>query len=643
MDITWYFNRLAAMRPAEVSHRMVEFTRKKTARGRLEGWALYANNGVAPVLPGIAIELDRPTDEVISAVSNAAALVLNGRYAALGVRWPEREPADLFPASVWRLDPVTGAHWPGPEQYCFDISYRKTKDRGDVKYVWEFNRLQFLQPLAAHYHVSRSSSALAAIEAAIASWYENNPPFRGIAWNSGIEVSLRAISLLVAVTLCGGALGDRAITQVRTILAASLFWMRRFPSRYSSANNHLVAELAAEFLIVSAMPELDPGGAIAGTAAASLQMEAGLQILEDGVPAEQSPTYGAFTAEFLLLCSLVSDAGGNSLKEALAGRLEAFAGFIGWLASDDGTVPKIGDDDEGRVLTLGVDEAGYAASVSAAIFAYLDRTPTVAKPAYGELRDMVFGVTQAKVEPPKGLKSFRTGGYTCVRRRIGERAIDLFFDHGPLGYLSIAAHGHADALAFVLRVDGYEIFTDPGTYLYHAGGTWRDWFRGTKAHNTLTFNGVDQSTISGAFNWSHKANARLDDLVDGDDWRIVGSQDGYKKRFGIVHTRTISGKGDFVLIEDRLLGAERPEQSILTFQLGADCRAVEVVSGSFSILRDDREVAMITLPTGDGAELCRGDDGGWVSPAFGEKNPATRIQWRGVLGARTVITKIQIF
>ena len=44
---------------------------------------------------------------------------------------------------------MTGGLWPGSDQFCFDIAYRHERALGDVKYVWEFNRLQFLQPLAA--------------------------------------------------------------------------------------------------------------------------------------------------------------------------------------------------------------------------------------------------------------------------------------------------------------------------------------------------------------------------------------------------------------------------------------------------------------------------------------------------------------
>src|SRR3546814_9740957 len=75
---------------------------------------------------------------------------------------------------------------------------------------------------------------------------------------------------------------------------------------------------------------------------------------------------------------------------------------------------------------------------------------------------------------PVGIRTFRDGGYTVVREPSARGEFLLVLDHGPLGYLSIAAHGHADALAIWLHLAGCPVIVDAGTYLYHSGGAWRD-------------------------------------------------------------------------------------------------------------------------------------------------------------------------
>ena len=57
-------------------------------------------------------------------------------------------------------------------------------------------------------------------------------------------------------------------------------------------------------------------------------------------------------------------------------------------------------------------------------------------------------------------------------------------DGGPHGFLSIAAHAHADALSVEVRYGGVDVLADPGTYCYHGDPAWRSYFRSTIAHNT---------------------------------------------------------------------------------------------------------------------------------------------------------------
>ena len=630
MSLGWYFHRLRAMSPGELAHRVGEKLKKIRARGRLEGWARYPGAEIKP-LPGLREHVLGASPDLQEKIRRAAANVLAGQFSALGVEWPARAGSDPFPQDLWRLDPVTCGLWPGSDQYCFDIAYRHERQLGDIKYVWELNRLQFLQPLAAHALLASDEASLAALEAAIASWYAANPPFRGLGWNSGIELALRAISLLVAMSLVGDRLSSECRRQVASILHATAVWLTRYPSRFSSANNHLIAELAGEFLIGLAMPRLPFAGDMAARARGKLVAETARQILSDGVPAEQSPTYGAFSAEFLLLCCVVARDAGHPFPASVGKRLDAFAEFVGWIALEDGTVPAIGDDDEGRVLTLGEIEPAYPGSVANAIAGYAGQGAPSA--AQDDFRGLVLGRTEKRSPARQGQHVFEEGGYSVVNEEIGGRQVGLLFDHGPLGYLSIAAHGHADALAVTLAVDGKPILVDPGTYLYHSGGAWRDWFRGTAAHNTLTVPGVDQSTISGAFNWSHKARSRLEQHGKGARWSLTASHDGYRRHFGFIHQRKLARTESGFAITDRLIGADLGRPAQVNFQLAPELSAqvegheVIVRRGPLTILTLVFEAGEIVVQRGG-----EGIGGGWISPAFGLKHGADRIVWTGNVG-----------
>jgi uncharacterized heparinase superfamily protein len=85
----------------------------------------------------------------------------------------------------------------------------------------------------------------------------------------------------------------------------------------------------------------------------------------------------------------------------------------------------------------------------------------------------------------------------------------VLLDAGPLGLGSLAAHGHADALSLWASLDGKPLLIDAGTYAYHEDPAWRDHFRSTPAHNTLTLDGKNQSEIHGPFLWGRKAQLAL--------------------------------------------------------------------------------------------------------------------------------------
>ncbi|MDO1582792.1 heparinase II/III family protein [Rhizobium oryzicola] len=630
MNLVWLVNRLRSMSPAEVVWRVREQALRRLAKGRLDRWGRYEPSGSrAPQLPGLLASVQRAEPQLRSAIQAAAERILSGHFSALGVTWPKLCWDGGFPANVWRLDPVTGKNWPGADTFTFDIGYRHAKDYGDIKYAWEYQRLQFLQPVAAHYALTKDGRALAFIEAAIESWFAHNPPYHGIGWNSGIELALRSISLLIVSSCCEADLSLDTQSRIRRILVSHLAWMRRFPSGYSSANNHLIAECAAEFLVALCMPELPISALTLEKAGRTLELEADKQILRDGVGAEQSPTYGAFTAEFLLLCAEMARRANRPLDGNVDKSLARFAKFISWVTLPDATTPQIGDDDEGRVITLTEGENCYPASVSACIWGYLGMEPEGVVPARNTLRDAIFSSQDAGGALPKGVRVFEAGGYSVFRGEIANRNAFLLFDHGPLGYLSIAAHGHADALAWILCLNDQPVLVDPGTYLYHSGGPWRDWFRGTAAHNTLRLGARDQSIISGPFNWSHKANARLLDWAGDGKPDFEASHDGYLEQFGVVHRRRLIIGPSSIRVKDRLVGERMPPLVEMSYQLAPNLRA-RIEDNAVLVWAEDDQLLRITFPDSGSLSIAEGegpDRGGWVSRKFGTKTPAPRIIW----------------
>src|SRR5262249_3751283 len=144
------------------------------------------------------------------------------------------------------------------------------------------------------------------------------------------------------------------------------------------------------------------------------------------------------------------------------------------------------------------------------------------------------------------VETFPEAGYTLHR----SPPLEVLTDHGPLGMTPACGHGHADALAVLVRYAGAELLVDPGTYAYNGGAMWRRYFRGTRAHNTVTVDGADQAIQEGAFLWSAPFARPLVESFPGG---LLMRHDGYR-RLGVRHWRAVVVRDGQLLVWDLLEG-----------------------------------------------------------------------------------------
>ena len=629
--LLWYRRRLASMSAPEILHRVGEQIKRAQSRGRVPNFVGATGDGARlPALPGLSegVRTMAGDQELLDRWRAFADRTREGRYHFLGLDWPATTDSRR-----WHLDPVTRRHWPD-DVYCFRVPFRSAQDMGDVKYVWELNRLQHLQPAAALAAVTGDVELVELCGQEIESWIDANPPYQGVNWASGIELTLRVVSLIVVFSL----LGDEAFSRAQrrklwSTLAHHGYWLMRFPSRFSSANNHLVAEAAGLYLLGQLASSLPQADRWRDYGRRTLEGEIHRQIHKDGVGAEQSPTYTAFSLEFWLLCGEVGRRTDQPFTEPYWRHLTEAGETLRWMLDEGANAPRIGDDDEGRVFVSTLHETDYVASVVSCIARATDRPDLVPPRQTSHLRHTLFPPFPTAAAKIAGLRHMPAGGYTVIRQAEKDRSCLWVVDHAPLGYLSIAAHGHADALSVLLHLDDQPVLVDAGTYLYHSGGAWRDHFRGTTAHNTLSVAGSNSSRIAGAFNWSRKASVSLIEVAqDPTSWVVEAEHDGFVEEVGLRHRRRIERLGDgLISITDRLIGRSMEVPVEIGFLLHPDL-SVDAEGSTLVICRLDRKLARLTHEGGLTPEVqCGLNDPrrGWYSEAFGSKVPADRITFTG--------------
>jgi len=613
-QIGWYLRRLARMSAPEIAHRVIEQARRTADVRSQRRWSDFGHfGGEFRGLPGSVasrVETLRPH------IEGEVARLRERDFRLLNQQWPPTRCWD----EVWQLDPVTLTQWPGAGTFAFHSAYRHRPDKGDVKFVWEINRLQFLPVLAL-------ANELDLLDHVLQSWMANNPPFQGINWSSGIEAASRVMSLLAALAFIGPEVCDGLRSRMRCFLDAHLFWIHRYPSLHSSANNHRVAELAAQFLGALCAPGLTDSAALLISARNGLEDRMQQIFHVDGVGAEQSVAYATYALEWLALAGIAGDSMGVGFSAAYKARAAGAADHLRWLMDDLACTPAIGDGDETRVLALKREpEKRYAASVVSLVARWLGRAELLPPATDVHIRDL-WGVADLEsAQPaPLGMRVFSEGGYTAFRRSTPCGTLVCVLDHGPLGFESIAAHGHADALSVWISWGDEPIFVDAGTYLYHSGGKWRDHFRATHVHNTLSIENADQSTIAGPFNWSRRAQARI---VERSASAIAAEHDGYLGAFGVVHGRavTMESSGQFV-VGDMLTGS--PRRSGLKWKVGY------MLAPGLRVESADR-AAVVTTAKGRALRLAvehgpapQHDSGSSYSPTFGRMAETGRLTFCG--------------
>ena len=596
----------------------------------------------------------------VAEIVNAAEAVLSGHYDVFALRGFNAG----FPPD-WNRDPRTGIQ--APMVFGKSIDYRDESIVGDIKYLWEINRHLELVTLAQAFHQTRDERYATACMSLLEDWMEACPYPMGPNWTSSLEHAYRLVNWCVVwhllgsddAPIFGGTEGQSFRLRWLESVRQHCHFIFNHLSLHSSANNHLIGELTG--LLVGALTWPMWSESVEWTRAAhdSLEREGLLQNASDGVNLEQAFHYQRSVVDMLLFAGLVGRENGVSFSGVWWERIERMIEFVAACTDVRGGNLAIGDSDDALLVRWDpTDRFNPNLSLIATGAALFGRTDWAAcasrfddKSAWllGEKGRQTFEslVGQDTNFTPPSI--FPDGGYCLfVQDRGLPTEILGMVDCGPLGYRSIAAHGHADALSFVLTVGGASILADPGTFAYHTEPVWRTHFRSTRAHNTICVDGLDQSTSGGAFLWLQKARAQLVECSDDGavQW-FSGRHDGYMRlEDPVAHNRSIKFDREQRRFEvvDTVIGATS-HRATMTWQFAPEC-IVNVSDNSLRVRSGSATVTLTVTGTGSAPVLVQGREeppSGWVSRRYGTKEPATCAMWDcSVPSAARIVTMIEV-
>ncbi|WP_116111663.1 alginate lyase family protein [Amycolatopsis ruanii] len=643
MDPGWYLRRLSRMGPREVAGRAADVrNRRKLRRALPEASTPLPGRRFTAVLP----EDVRVPPDARARVLETADRLLDGRAEYFGV------PRDDLVNPDWSADPKTGRRAPA-DTFAFDIPYRHEDVVGDIKQIWEPSRHQHLTVLATAYALTGDDRYAERVADHLKSWWAANAPMTSVHWVSGIELGIRLLSWVWVRRLLHGWPGAAGLFEDNPEALHQIWhhqrWLATFPSRGSSANNHVIAEALGQLAASCAFPWFPESAGWRSAALRSLDEHLAANTFGSGLNRELATEYHGLVLELGLAAAAEAGAAvPDSLWRTLLRMTDALAAVVDVRLHP----PRQGDGDDGHGLVLdgrGTDRWSSLLATGDALFGRLDWWPS---PRGGDVRTPLLAALAGRFEaadrPRTRPDHFADAGLTLLRTPPGDGRGEIWCrcDGGPHGFLSIAAHAHADALSVEVRHDGVDILADPGTYCYHGEPEWRAYFRSTLGHNTVQLDDTDQSTSGGPFLWTRHATTRVLATPGAGVLRWSAEHDGYRPA---VHRRTVEldpGARELRITDEITAGRHHPAR--LAFHLGP--RVSAELTGHAAVLTwtsgGREQAAVLDLPAGLTWTAHHGQTApplGWYSPGYGRREPATTLIGSGLAGRGGALTTLLRF
>jgi len=426
-------------------------------------------------------------------------------------------------------------------------------------------------------------------------WVVHNPPYRGWNWTSALEVGIRLVQFTWMDPLLGhsapAAITERLRSLREAILPPHAWYAWRYRSFGSSANNHLLGELAGCVLAIVRWPNLAELVAPLRKLQLYWEREVLAQFAPDGGNNEQALNYHLFSFELCWQVLKAFDTSDRQVSAAVRERLTRAGQFFG-------------------DVQVSSDPWDYGDSDSAFV------TPFFAIDAVAEWhRWLVAPASTTAIKYWMGEPPCYERGPGGTWRTYHEAGIAVFnldpwwlrWDVSPLGYLSTAAHGHLDALHLSLWLGGIALLVDPGTGAYYSDPELRARLSSQSAHNGPCPEGVNTPYRMGPFLWvGHHLRPKVQatgtvgvaelDLGDARIWRRISGMDG---------------RG-WEVEDDCLRGDGRSAPFTVRWQFAPGTQVTKLEERRFSVARAG---AVITIQVGHNwATTALGE--GIVSPAF---------------------------
>ncbi|RDY71695.1 hypothetical protein DXT76_06745, partial [Halobacillus trueperi] len=462
--------------------------------------------------------------------------ILKGNLDFIGLKIDNVDNID------WNTDYKTFFNWEKTLYSKMDL-YNKPENC-DVKTTWELNRLHQLVTLALAWNATKDDIYITNIISQISSWEKQNKVGFGVNWSCAMEVAIRAANIAFAYSMILKDIPpnnsfhkqvSNLMYQHGKYIYSNLEWLP------GHNGNHYLSNLCGLVFVSLSIPESKQSKKWLDFSIKQLEKEIKIQTLDDGANFEGSISYHRLVLEMLLYTTIVLERNGFNFSAETMLIIKKMLNYTSGYIKPNGLAPQIGDNDSGRFLILyphhPLDHL-YVLELGSVIFndIKLNNLQMPLRNQENALFNINYDLDHSKMY--RTSECFRDVGIYVMRNQNAY----LLISSGIIGQNGNGGHGHNDKLSIELNIKGKDFFVDPGTYVYTSNVVWRNYFRSTTSHNTISLNNLEQNEIpkNNIFKLNNESNAKCEEWNTSNNSDVfVGSHLGFKDKAGVTHKRKI--------------------------------------------------------------------------------------------------------
>jgi uncharacterized heparinase superfamily protein len=447
-------------------------------------------------------------------------------------------PLSHGPSIDWHRDARSGYRWPDYMDYiqagrkAFDEIVNPDGDR-EIKYPWDLSNLMWLPTLGLAYQLDRTRQDARELIDIITDWRKHNPWPMGVNWFCAMNVAMRAINMMVGMSLTLDAWTTRQLQPA----IALLFQHGRFIAAHLEVddngfrNNHYLTNLVGLSglgLMFRHLPEGEQWLAFART---ELSCEVDEQWLDDGACFENATNYHRLSTEMMLWAYQQAKQADMPLPDHVKTKLGKAVAFTNDITQGNGYVPLFGDNDNGRLIQFTTFEQSDVRDHRALVAVgrcVLDM-PDIPASATDYVAEAIIWTgkipeSQETDHNPSHMIHYPHAGYYGIKTN----QLNLLLRNAQLHPAERGGHAHCDALAYTVNWRGQDLFVDAGTYRYSSHFQMRNLFRSIQMHNTIQINNhpmhqYDAESFEGLWTVADRAQAQtLDCSMTDQVWQYAG-------------------------------------------------------------------------------------------------------------------------